>query len=39
MRTLATVKETGFPTQSTKEKASHQETAKDSDSGWEWGKG
>ena len=33
MRSLATVKERVFPTQLTKE------TAKDSESGWEWGKG
>ena len=39
MRTSATVKEKVFPAELTKETASRSKTAKDSGSGWEWGKG
>ena len=39
MRTLATAPEKVSPEDSTKETASRSETAKDSESGWEWEKG
>ena len=39
MRRLATAPEKVFPEESTKEMASRSKTAKDSESGWEWGKG
>jgi hypothetical protein len=39
MRRLATALEREFPEESTKKMASRSKTAKDSESGWEWGKG
>jgi hypothetical protein len=38
MRRLATAPEKVFPEEPTKETASRSKTARDSESGWEWGK-